>query len=55
MCIRDSRSGTAVHVDVLPVGDDWRVVGWPYADRAMADKAQALLASRGMKVQVIDF
>ncbi len=27
----------------------------PYADRAMADKAQALLANRGMKVQVIDF
>lgn len=49
------QSGSAVRVEVLPVGDDWRVVGWPYADRALADKAQALLASRGMKVQVIAF
>ena len=49
------QSGSTVRVEVLPVGDDWRVVGWPYADRALAGKAQALLASRGMKVQVIDF
>lgn len=49
------QAGAAVKVDVLPVGDDWRVVGWPYADKALAEKAQALLASRGMKVQVIDF
>ena len=44
-----------VRVEVLPVADDWRVVGWPYAGRALADKARALLATRGMKVQVIDF
>ncbi len=48
-------SGPRVRVEVLAVGDDWRVVGWPYLDRAGADKARALLASRGMKVQVIDF
>ena len=48
--------GTAqMHVDVMPAGEDWRVVGWPYADRALAEKARALLAARGMKVQVIDF
>lgn len=47
--------GPPVRVEVLAAGDDWRVVGWPYTDRALADKAQALLASRGMKVQVIDF
>jgi hypothetical protein len=47
--------GTPVRVEVLAAGEDWRVVGWPYTDRALADKAQALLASRGMKVQVIDF
>ena len=44
-----------VRVEVLPVADDWRVVGWPYAGRGLADKARALLATRGMKVQVIDF
>ena len=44
-----------MHVDVLAVGDDWRVVGWPYADRAAAEKAQALLATRGMRVQIVDF
>ena len=44
-----------MHVEVMPVGDDWRVVGWPYADRALAEKARALLAGRGMKVEVIDF
>ena len=44
-----------MRVEVMPVGEDWRVVGWPYADRALAEKARALLAARGMKVQVIDF
>ena len=44
-----------MHVDVMPAGEDWRVVGWPYADRALAEKARAMLAARGMKVQVIDF
>lgn len=48
-------SATPIQVEVLPAGDDWRVVGWPYADRALADKARALLASRGMRVQVIEF
>lgn len=47
--------GPPVRVEVLAAGDDWRVVGWPYTDRALADKARALLAARGMKVQVIDF
>lgn len=49
------QAGSVVKVEVLPVGDDWRVVGWPYADKALADQARALLASRGMKVEVIDF
>ena len=42
-------------VDVLPEGDDWRVVGWPFANRADADEARALLVSRGMRVQVVGF
>jgi hypothetical protein len=40
---------------VMPAGDDFRVVGWPYANRASALQAQTLLATRGLKVQVIDF
>ena len=43
-----SQPGPPVRVEVLAVGDDWRVVGWPYLDRALADKARALLAARGM-------
>ncbi len=44
-----------VQVDVLPEGDDWRVVGMPFGSRNEADKARALLVSRGMKVQVVGF
>ncbi len=44
-----------VHVDVLPEGEDWRVVGLPFAGRAAADQARALLVSRGMRVQVLGF
>jgi hypothetical protein len=44
-----------VHVDVLPEGDDWRVVGLPFPSRAAADKARGLLVSRGMRVEVLGF
>ncbi len=44
-----------VKVDVLPQGDDWRVVALPFPQRAAADKARALLVSRGMRVEVLDF
>jgi hypothetical protein len=39
----------------MPAGSDWRVVSWPYADKASADKARALLAARGMQVEIIEF
>ncbi len=44
-----------VKVDVLPQGDDWRVVAMPFPQRAAVDKARALLVSRGMRVEVVDF
>jgi hypothetical protein len=44
-----------VQVDVLPQGDDWRVVALPFPQRADAEKGRALLASRGMRVAVVDF
>ncbi|MDP2007649.1 MAG: SPOR domain-containing protein [Rubrivivax sp.] len=46
---------TSVKVDVLPQGDDWRVVGFPFPRRADADQARALLVSRGMRVEVVGF
>lgn len=42
-------------VDIVPHGDDWRVIGWPFARREDADRARALLASRGMRVEVLVF
>ena len=44
-----------VRVEIVPAGADWRVVGWPFARRDEADRARALLASRGMRVEVVDF
>ena len=44
-----------VRVEIVPAGADWRVVGWPFAKRDEADRARALLASRGMRVEVLDF
>jgi hypothetical protein len=42
-------------VEMLPSGDDWRVVGWPFRRRADAERAQAMLLARGLKVEVVDF
>ena len=44
-----------LRVDVLPQGDDWRVVALPFTQRAAAEKARMLLVSRGMRVEVVDF
>lgn len=50
-----SAGHATVHVELVPAGEDWRVVGWPFAQRAQADSARNLLAARGMRVTVIDF
>ena len=42
-------------VDVLPTGDDFRVVAWPYPGRDEALRAQATLQARGHRLQVISF
>ena len=47
--------GQSLRVEMLPSGDDWRVVVWPYERRADAEQARALLQSRGMRVEVVDF
>jgi hypothetical protein len=54
------RSGTAgqqgkVQTDILPEGDDWRVVGMLFAQRDEAERTRRLLIARGMRVEVINF
>lgn len=50
------RPGSPVqHVEVMPVGPDFRVVGWPYPSQSEAERAQAALAARGHRVQVVAF
>ena len=44
-----------MNVSVMPAGDDWRVVCWPFASRQEAERARSLLAARGMKAETIDF
>jgi hypothetical protein len=44
-----------LRVEVVPVGEDWRVVGWPFDSRNSANKARAMLVSRGLRVEVVDF
>ena len=46
---------TSVQVEVVPAEDDWRVVGWPFSQRAQAEKARTLLASRGIRLEIVDF
>ncbi len=51
-----SRPGSGgVRTEILPQGDDWRVASWPFARSDEAEKVRALLASRGMRVQVVAF
>ena len=47
--------GSPLRVELLPAGDDWRVVCWPYAQRADAERARALLQARGLRVELVDF
>lgn len=44
-----------MQVQVLPKGEDFRVLAWPYSQRAEAEKTRIRLAARGLKVEVVDF
>ena len=44
-----------LHVELMAAGADWRVVAWPFSSAAEAERARALLASRGLRVQVVGF
>jgi hypothetical protein len=42
-------------VEVIKIGDDFRVVAWPYPSRTEAERARAALLARGHRLQLIDF
>lgn len=44
-----------VQVEAVAVGDDWRVAAWPFLRRRDAERAQAALAARGMRAEVVAF
>lgn len=44
-----------VQVEAVAVGDDWRVAAWPFLRRRDAERAQAALAARGMRAEVLAF
>jgi hypothetical protein len=48
-------TGAKTQTDILPEGEDWRVVGMPFASRDDAEQARKLLVARGMRVDVVDF
>ncbi len=50
-----SGHGKDLKLEVLPSGDDWRAVGWPFASRAEAERMRAALAARGLKAEVVQF
>lgn len=54
LTIRDKDSAP-LQVEMVPVGDDWRVAAFPFPRQREADQARVLLASRGMRVSVVDF
>jgi hypothetical protein len=46
-------SAAKAQVEIVAVGDDWRVLGGPFQRRADAEGARDLLARRGMRVQIV--
>ena len=47
--------GSTVRVEMLPAGEDWRVVCWPFERRADAERSRAMLLARGLRVELVDF
>jgi hypothetical protein len=47
--------GRELKLEVLPAGEDWRAVGWPFTSRVEAERLRAALAERGLKAEVVQF
>jgi len=50
-----AKGASGISLEILPEGEDFRVVAWPFSSQASADSARALLASRAMRVKVVEF
>jgi hypothetical protein len=50
-----SRTAQPVMVELMPVGDDWRVVCWPFTRLQDAQMARALLLARGLRLEPVRF
>ena len=50
-----SYTSEPVLVELMPAGDDWRVVCWPFMRRQDAQLARALLLTRGLRLEAIEF
>ena len=50
-----SSDAAALRFEVLSVGDDWRAVSWPFAERRAAERLRAELQHRGLRVEVVSF
>ncbi len=44
-----------LRVETMAVGNEWRVVGWPFRSRRAAEDALAVLARQGVKAEVVEF
>lgn len=50
-----SHTREPIIVELMPVGDDWRVVCWPFLRREDAQLARALLLTRGLRLEPVEF
>jgi len=44
-----------VRIERLQVGAEWRIVGYPFADRAAAERAGVDLLKGGLRTELIEF
>ncbi len=51
----DTHTREPVLVELMPAGDDWRVVCWPFPRRQDAQLARALLLTRGLRLEAVEF
>ncbi len=53
--LMDGHTREPVLVELMPAGEDWRVVCWPFLRRQDAQLARALLLTRGLRLETVEF
>jgi len=43
------------HLEVLPIGNQWRAAWWPFTSLADAERVRVLLIGRGIRAEVVEF